>query len=177
MCWCGFAFSKDLFNLWLLTFIGFSSAIIAQEAECCQDEMVQNTSVCQKSNNNYCKRETDEFFLNLFSKEFGYTLIGIKPISSSEIFGENFQKISEKCFDELEKAFAGSPNFVLKVFSAGPFRCVELINKKALKELVRNNPVVRAFIKKEFKDEEGFYSKIEDPNQDIHKIHLKKTRG
>ena len=171
-----FVFSKNLFNLWLLVFIGFSSSIIAQEVECCQNELVQNTFVCQKSNDNHCKRELEDFFFSLFSKEFGYTLIGIKPISSSEVSSEYFQKISEKCFDELEKAFVDSPNFVLKVFSDGPFHCVELINKKSLKELVRNNPIVRAFIEKEFKSEENFYSRLEDPNQDIHTILKKDAR-
>jgi hypothetical protein len=150
----------------LLIFIGLPPTF-AQGVECCQGDAIQQSS------DNCCKREIEEFFLSLFAKEFGYTLLGIKPISTDEVFGEYFQKTSEKCFDELKKAFVDSPNFVLKIFSEGPCHSVELINRKAVRELVRNNHVVQAFIKKEFKCEDDFYSKIEDPNQDIHKI-LKK---
>ena len=107
-------------------------------------------------------QKLEMFFSNLFCKEFGYTLIGEKPISVGEV-----EETEERCFSELEKAFDVSPNLVLKIFSDGPCRYIELINKRALRELVRRNPVVQNFVKKRFKNEREFYSQIEDRNKSI----------
>jgi hypothetical protein len=132
--------------------------------------------LCQARSDKPSKREIETLCLNLFSREFGYTLIGIKPISVDEVYGKHFQKINEACFVELKNIFAGCENFVLKISSRGQIHLVELINRKAVKELVRNNPVLKRFIKKEFKNEEEFYSEIEDSNRSIHKILKKDAR-
>ena len=59
---------------------------------------------------------------------------------------------------------------MFKVFSSGPFRYVELINKKSLKTLVQQNSVVRSFMQKTFFSEENFYLNIKSQDQSIHQI-------
>jgi hypothetical protein len=120
------------------------------------------------------KQEVEEFFATLFSGELGYTLIGSKPISEDEFEGKYYpevgfvQEVDKRCFDALRKAFEGSSNFVLKVFN-GPYHTIELINKKAVRNLVRQNSNLQAFIKKNFKSDGDFYSQIEDPDRSIFK--------
>ncbi len=172
----GAFFQRTCFICGLFIFTAFLSAMFAKEVEPCQNEGVVKASSCQKIAEKSRKREIEDFFSDLFSRELGYTLIGVKPISTDEVYGEYFQEISESCFEQLKKMFVGSPNFVLKIFPRGRIHSVELINRRVLREVVRNNPIVRAFIKKEFKSEEDFYSEIEDPNRSIHKILKKDAR-
>ena len=143
----------------LFIFTMFSSVMFSLEVECSKNKSDKSR-----------QGDVEDFFLRLFSGEFGYTLIGLKPVSIDEGYGECFHEINERCYDELRKAFVGSHDFVLKIFSDGPYHSIELINKKAVRELVRNNPVVRGFVKSKFKSEESFYSKIEDPDRSIFRI-------
>jgi hypothetical protein len=121
------------------------------------------------------KQEIESFFANLFSRELGYTLIGSKPISEDEFVGKYYQEIGffqdvdKRFFNELKKSFEGSSNFVLKVFSDGPYYTIELINKRAVRDLVKRNSVLQAFIKKKFRSNEDFYSQIEDRDRRIFK--------
>jgi hypothetical protein len=131
-------------------------------------------SVCDKSALP-SKHEIEELFAILFSGELGYTLIGSKPISEDEFEGKYYQEIGfvqevdKRCFEELKKVFDGSSNFVLKVFSDGPYCTIELINKRAVRDFVQRNSILQAFIKKKFKSDKDFYSQIEDSNRSIFK--------
>ena len=120
----------------------------------------------------------EKFFKNLFTKEFGYTLIGVKPVSLEELYDGYFDDvdINEECFSALRRAFSNSPNFALKIYSVGSLRCVELINRKAVRELVRRNVALQKYIRREFLDADEFYAKIEDPNQGIHTVFKKNAR-
>jgi hypothetical protein len=148
----------------LFFFTIISSLIFFSEAACGRDKPDQPR-----------KQDVEDFFLNLFSREFGYTLIGVKPISIDEVEGKYYQEIGfsqeidDYCFDELRKAFEGSSNFVLKIFSDGPCHSVELINRRAVRQLVQRNLVLQSFIKKRFKSDEDFYSQIEDPDRSFFK--------
>jgi len=135
--------------------------------------LCQCTTLLGDSSNDKC---IEEFFRSLFSREFGYTLVGIKPISIVEIGNEYPQKVDDECFISLKDKFAKSPNFAIKIYSVGPLHCIELINRKAVRELVRRNSVLREYIKKEFRDEKDFYSKIEAPDRGIHRILKRNAR-
>ena len=123
----------------------------------------------------FIKKQVESFFFNIFSRELGYTLIGSKPISQDEFVGkyyrkiEFFQDVDKRVFSELQKVFAGSSRFVLKVFFSGPYPIIELVHKKAVRDLVRRNATLQEFIKKEFTSDEDFYSQIENPHQTIFK--------
>jgi hypothetical protein len=139
--------------------------MLASEVACNQDTFDQSG-----------KREVEDFFSNLFSREFGYTLIGAKPISEDEFEGKYyqevgfFQEIDENCFCELRKIFDKSSNFVLKILCDGPCYSIELINRRAVRELVQQNRVLQEFIKKRFKSIDDFYSQIEDRNRSIFRV-------
>jgi hypothetical protein len=128
-----------------------------------------------KSAEKFFDPELEDLCKNLFSREFGYTLVGEeKPISTGAVCREYPYEISEKCITALKKMFERSPNFVLKVFSYGSLYFIELINRKSLRDLVNKNNIVRSFVKKEFDGEADFYSKVEDLRQKLHII-LKKN--
>lgn len=115
-------------------------------------------------------KEFEDFCFDLFSREFGYTLIGIKPISTDELPCKYCNEKGERCLAILREMFQGSPNFVLKIICSGPFRSIELINRKSLRKLVGRNCALRSFIMEVFGSEERFFSKIENPSRSIHRI-------
>jgi hypothetical protein len=122
----------------------------------------------QEEKSNQDQREIESLCMELFSGEFGDTLIGVKPITTDDLSYP--YEISERCLVSLRKMFEKSPNFVLKIFSRNQEHSIELINRRALRTLVKHNLIVRSFIKREFQNEQDFYSKIEDSHQSIHKV-------
>jgi hypothetical protein len=100
------------------------------------------------------------------------------PVSLEETYDGCFVDvdIDDECFFELRAAFLNSPNFALKIYSVGSLLYIELINRRAVRELVRRNTVLQEHIKREFRSIEEFYTKLESPNQGIHTILKKNTR-
>ena len=115
--------------------------------------------------------ETENFFSDLLCGNFGYTLIGIKPISEDEVHGQYNQKTAGVYLSKLKETFRQSNNFVLKVFYHGKtYYRVELINKSSVRTVVQQNSIVRSFIRKHFKSKEDFYSQLEDPERSIFNV-------
>ena len=112
----------------------------------------------------------EELCFDLFTKDFGYTLIGIKPTSTYELPKKYCNKSGEINLYKLKKIFDKSTNFALKILPDGPFCSVELVNKKSLRKLVEKNFVVQSFVRKNFRDERSFYLKMESPNRSIHQV-------
>lgn len=101
------------------------------------------SATCERND----EQEIELAYRAIFSKEFGYTLIGLKPISEEDMQYEYLQinpEILQKFVVSLQKVFAHSRNFVLKVFPFGEnsYR-LELIHKKALLELVAKTPLIK----------------------------------
>ena len=116
-------------------------------------------------------QEAENFFSNLFCGDFGYTLLGIKPISDDGVHGQYNQKTAGAYLSKLTEIFRKSNNFVLKVFYHGEtYYAVELINKSSVRKVVQQNSVVRSFVKTHFKSEEDFYSQLEDPKRSVFNV-------
>ena len=115
--------------------------------------------------------EAENFFSDLFCRDFGYTLIGIKPISTDEVHGQYNRKTADAYLSKLMEMFRKSDKFVLKVFYHGEtYYSVELINKNSVRRVVQQNPIVRSFVKNLFKSEEDFYSQLEDPKRNVFNV-------
>ena len=114
--------------------------------------------------------ELDELYRYTFSREIGYTLVGEKPVSADVIPRWIFPYEPE-VFDDfvfsLKNAFDDSDTFVFKVFNSCEGYEVELVNKKALQELVATNSAIKSLIKKNFSSEKAFFEKIYDKNLSV----------
>jgi hypothetical protein len=112
------------------------------------------------------------FLFDIFSKEFGYTLIGEKPVSLTEIPRKLMDEKYEKYLLCLKNIFNQSPNFALKICNKGPphYVSLTLINKKALQRAVNLNPLVGSFIRTEFQIESQFYLLLENSMQGLAQI-------
>ena len=119
-------------------------------------------------------REIESAYMDIFSGEFGYTLIGVKPISLDYVpstYMRSSPELCEKLAVVLRKTFAETSNFVLKILPTyGQGYSLELINKKALREIVCKHAALKLFIKKEFKTEEKFLLEIENTHLGLHSI-------
>lgn len=124
------------------------------------------------------QKKINRFFYDLFSRSLGYTLIGAKPISIEEIstgcFGE--EHIEEECFAALRDTFAESKKYILKIYSTGTLRHIELINKPAVLDLINTNVFLHRYVKKNFLSTENFWGKISDQSLGIHTILHKDAR-
>lgn len=92
----------------------------------------------------------EEYVKILFTSDFGYTMLGVKPVSMN--YGKGYnprrmkreEKAEAKSF--LENTFSFSGNFIL-YRSQGIY---VLINKKAVQDLYQDNRTFRRFIKRNF---------------------------
>jgi hypothetical protein len=152
-----------IFSVFLSVFACLHASLSTQEELPSQTEFVKMEFASPE--------EREAFFADLFSREFGYTLVGTKPISIDENSGRFSSKIWKSSIEDLKGLFSKSTNFIFKAFFHNDdYYSIELINRKAVRELVRRNSVVRSYIKKMFASEADFYSKIEDPERSIFKI-------
>jgi hypothetical protein len=114
----------------------------------------------------------ESFLFNLFSSEFGYTLVGAKPISIEELPKMGMYEVKEEYLVILKRMFENSPTFVLKIIDRGPTFDpeIELINIKALRGVIRENPTVNKFVRKKFLTEANFYSQLLNSRRNIFRV-------
>ncbi len=124
--------------------------------------LVFNSAFCDVVN-----LELEMAFADEFSREFGFTLVGVKPVSIEEFNSEFIYlhpSILPSFLQSLKKAFSQSKKYVFKVFNQeGHYCTAELIHKPALKKLISENQTLQNFIQTSFKDESEFYEKLHDP--------------
>ncbi len=108
--------------------------------------------VCLADSDEYFYQGFESFLRNVFTSEFGYTLVGAKPISIEELPREGMYEVRDEYLTALKNLFEKSPTFVLKVIDRGPllYPYIELINTRKLRSIIRQNPVVNKFVKKNF---------------------------
>ncbi len=121
-------------------------------------------------------REIESAYISLFSKEFGYTLIGAKSASIDELDYEYLftdQEGLRTFLNSLEKAGNGSKNFVLKIFcESNCFYRVELINKKSIENLISENHALQHFIETKYTNRAEFFKRLEDPKITLFQLFL-----
>ena len=107
----------------------------------------------------------------VFSGCFGYTLIGEKPVSIEYCGGLEFclnPEYQKLFFLHLEGLFNHSERFLLKNIRCANFYSeIILIDKPALANLIKKNPYLSNFVKKQYGSMENFFHSLEDPKQHI----------
>lgn len=102
----------------------------------------------------------------LASGDFGYTLVGAKPVSIEQSLSlyliKNHDKRNE-VFSFLERTFRKSTKFIFKLLDRHGY--IELINKKAFLRLVRKHKRLSDFVKKKYKSEAVFLNVLQ--NSDV----------
>lgn len=115
--------------------------------------------------------ELEMAYADEFSREFGFTLIGVKPASIEEFNSDYFYlhpTVISDFLKSLTKTFSQSKKFVFKTFNQNSsFFTAELIHKPSLRKLISENQALRDFIKINFEDESDFHKKLHDPNVKI----------
>lgn len=114
--------------------------------------------------------EIEDAYREMFAGDIGYTLIGEKPVSTDDIRGYHLatrHQVLEKFVSSLTATFRGSDKFVLKIFTVGRGYGIELIHKKAVRDLISSNNSLRQFINEKFSNEDEFLLKLEDKNTSI----------
>ena len=109
----------------------------------------------------------------IFTECCGYTLIGEKPVSVeySDQLDLSNQENRSLFFEELERIFKGSKNFILKTFHYDSFYSeIVLINVPTIMDLAVNNKYFSRFLAKHYKNLENFYTSLSNP-----KIHIFET--
>lgn len=116
-------------------------------------------------------REIESAYMALFSNDFGYTLIGEKPISIEDGLISEYlfthPATRKKFFDSLQNTFKNSKKFLFKIIEEDQFYWLEIIHKQALNNLIRNNQQLQQFIKKKFVNADCFYKKLKNPKTKI----------
>ena len=111
-------------------------------------------------------QELENAYRSLFSKEFGYTLIGEKPISFEENAINEYlfyhPEVVAKFTYSLDKTFKNSHTVILKTFLE-PDYYIEIIHKPAVAQLLRKDQRLQNFIKLNFQSNSDFFKKLEDP--------------
>lgn len=111
--------------------------------------------------------ELESAYVTLFSKEFGYTLIGEKPASKKEFNDEylySHPHVISKLSESLKRNFQDSKKIFFKVFNENNHHfTAELIHLPAIKKIASDNVYLKDFIKKNFQNEADFYEKLKDP--------------
>lgn len=123
--------------------------------------------------------QMEDMYKAFFSTEFGYTLIGAKPASFDD---EQYSYLSlhpkslRKFLVSLQHTFQDSYNFILKTEYQENTEglpsdyYIELINKKALQEMISHSWMVQAFIRAEFGTQDLFFQALEDPSLRLYEI-------
>lgn len=111
----------------------------------------------------------EPYLREIFSHDLGYTLFGEKPISFTSCYRLKFHpKVQRRLFEFLKTTFHDSPRFILKIFDH-PYcpHNIILIHKDALHRTICKEPILYAFVKEYYGDENRFFSDLQDPNKDI----------
>lgn len=99
-------------------------------------------------------RDLESAYRTFFSKEFGYTLIGEKPVSIEDGIESEYlathPTLLKKFLSSLQQTFSSSRQILLKIFWEGDFYWIEMIHKPALKKLIGHNRQLRHFIRGKF---------------------------
>ena len=114
--------------------------------------------------------ELESTYRSIFSGDLGYTLIGEKPISSSNIADNCLlvpSRIAKKCISSLQETFKISDTYIFKVLGPIEDGHIELIHKPSVREVVSKNASLRNFIRERFKTTESFFSYMEDESTSI----------
>lgn len=103
----------------------------------------------------------------LFFRDFGYTLIGVKPISQSDnlsayVFGG--KKEAKRVFAFLRNAFANSSQFILRMPRENT---VELIHKKSLVRQIDSSPDLQRFIANKYGSTANFLNVLATSKKNI----------
>ena len=104
----------------------------------------------------------------VFSTDFGYTLIGSKPVSLEQgldCYLEEEVEKRERLFNFLKKTFANSERFIFKTLKKHGY--IELINKKALSIQIRKYKKLNDFVKKTYVSCDAFLKALESDDLDI----------
>ena len=119
-------------------------------------------------------RNIEDAYMRVFSAEFGYTLIGVKPFSIDELqyeYLEAHSDIMKKFVESIKITFTNSKNFLLKVLPFGETGYyLELLNRNSVREIISKNPSIKAWIKKKFGNEKEFFLQLEDPKISIYEM-------
>ena len=110
--------------------------------------------------------ELEKAYLGQFSREFGFTLVGEKPVSIEELDNEYLElnpSVIPKFLNSLKEVFSRSSKFIFKVFDEDSSHfTAELIHKPSLKKLIIENQHLKNFINTNFRDELDFFNKLEN---------------
>ena len=103
----------------------------------------------------------------IFSREFGYTLIGAKPVSVEDVseFLSKDIKTKEAFFLYLEKVFFKSGKFILRIFRS--LNYLELIDTASLSEQISKNRKFRNFVYKKYQSKDKFFDILRNSDMDI----------
>ena len=117
----------------------------------------------------FCSEEIDveNCLRSIFSSDFGYTLLGEKPVSlddSHDWYLDYKPEVQKPVTAFLTNVFKDSNTFVFK--SRGWFGKV-LINLKALSRQISRYKKLRRFVKQKFGSEENFFNILKDPSLGI----------
>lgn len=122
----------------------------------------------------FCMEQSDVLehaYQTLFYKEFGYTLIGEKPVSIEEEIESRYlydhPEALEQFLASLQASFQNSKTLVLKIFREDRNCFIECIHKEALGALLNKNTALQNFVKENFASVEEFYAKVFDPKMQI----------
>ena len=110
--------------------------------------------------------ETD--LLPIFSNDFGYTLIGEKPVSieqNLDLFLDFHPERKNQLFFFLKTIFKQSSKFILKIFADKDQ--LELINKVALSKQILEYKKLNDFVYATYGSENAFFKKLEDERTNI----------
>jgi len=112
--------------------------------------------------------EMERAYMIIFSKEFGYTLIGEKPVSIDEgVINNHFSAnpdLVKEFVVSVKDELKDSNTIVFKAFlEEDGSHFLEMINKPALMNLVSHNQKLKDFIATNFRTEAEFYKQMEDP--------------
>lgn len=101
-------------------------------------------------------QKVEEGLQALFFSDFGYTLLGVKPISQSDNLSAHLlggEEEAKEVFTFLQRAFQNSPKFILRLLY---YNAVELIHKKSLERQIDLYPDLQRFIEKRYGSKANF---------------------
>jgi hypothetical protein len=117
-------------------------------------------------------RDLNRVIAAIFSEEFGYTLIGEKPVSLDESFlclrGD--EALKEKVGNFLELAFKNSPNFIVQTPVRNKRFSFCLIHKLALKRVINETEELKEFVRDRFLTVDRLFYHIQNTEESIFKI-------
>lgn len=104
----------------------------------------------------------------VFSDDFGYTLVGDKPVSSDQTlscFRDDEAEKRERFFNYLREVFQKSNRFIFKVLKKHGY--MELINKKSLYIQINKYKKLNDFVKKTYGSCDAFLKALDSEDLNI----------